>query len=655
MKKITLIFGILSMSWSMLQAQIARKPLIEHFTQASCGPCAAQNPRLYSTLNTFGANNYVKVTYQTSWPGVDPMNAAYPTGPDVRRRLYGVTGVPSASLNGGQEASPDTAINATTLQAAAGLMSNFELRSSHRYLTGRDIEVTIFVKNVSAVNEPAGRVLHTAMTEKTITYTSAPGSNGETEFFYVVRDMYNASTGASTPAGFSMPAMNAGDSATYTFTITAPTYIRTYDEIGFAAFVQDTSNNEVLQSVYSAPLPISVTYDVSTTNATFASTTPGYCDPNLTPSFDVTNAQTTTITSVGAQYTINGGTPVAINVSGLNLTQGQSTTITFPAVTLGLGNNNIKYEVIALNGNQPDYSGSNNLGLTGLRIVASVTAVDTTVSTDFQTMSNLDRAPAKSISVNPNNITAFKISSAIVRGLNSNLGGFGLSDGCFFWDFWTIQSGTASIVYEKINLSANTNAASAQIKWAYAHGHYNNSPDRLRVRVSTDCGATWTTLYNKSGSALATAGNQTGSRFFPQANQWAWDSTSLSNYLTETELMIAFDGISGYGNNLFLDDINIEYGYAVNVNQMDAPTAQLTLFPNPVNNVLNVSFETAATSELTLTISNALGQTIQHVASGTYQGQQTIQVNTSELAAGVYFINAVGENGVTTKQFIVER
>lgn len=655
MKKITLIAGLLAMSWSMLQAQIARKPLVEHFTQASCGPCAGQNPTLYNTLNTFGDSNYVKVTYQTSWPGIDPMNAAYPAGPDARRRLYGVTGVPSANLNGSTPSSPNTAVTAATLQTAAGLMSNFELRSSHRYLTGRDIEVTIVIKNVGTTNEPAGRILHTAMTEKSVTYASAPGSNGETAFFNVVRNMYNASNGVSSTAGFSMPAMNTGDSATYTFTITSPTYIRTYDEIGFATFIQDSSTNEVLQSEYSAPLPISVTYDVSTANATFAGTVAGYCDPNLTPSFDVTNTKATTITSVDAQYTINGGTPVPINVTGLNLTQGQSTTITFPAITLTTGAKNIEYTVLALNGSQPDFSSSNNIGLKGLRVVASNTAVANTISTDFQTIPVGVGAPSNTISVNPNRIAAFKVDNTISSTITQNLGGFGNSNGCYMWDFWNIQSGTASIVYEKIDLAANANINGAKIKWASAHGHYNNSPDRLRVKVSTDCGATWTTLYNKAGSALANAGNVTNGRFFPQPNQWVWDSVNLDNYITETELMIAFEGESGFGNSLYIDDINMEYSYPVNVNQVDAPAAQLALFPNPVSNVLNVSFETAATSELTLTISNALGQTIQHVASGTYQGPQTIQVNTSELAAGVYFINAVGKNGVTTKQFIVER
>lgn len=655
MKKLTLLAGMLALGWAAAQAQTAKIPLIEHFTQASCGPCASQNPTLYNTLNAFGAANYVKLTYQVSWPGYDPMNEQYPAGPNDRRNYYGVTGVPNVSMNGGAPGAPNTVVTSSSLQTAAALTTNFEIIPSHRYLTGRDVEVTVKIKNVGTVNEPAGRILHSAMTEKEVNYATAPGSNGETQFFYVVRNMYNASTGASSTAGHALPAINAGDSVSYVFTVTTPSYVRTYDEIGFGFYVQNGTTKEVLQSAYSAPVPLTNRYDVSTANATFGSTAPGYCNPSFTPQFDATNVEANALTSIDAQYTINGGTPVPISVTGLNLAQGQSTTITFPTVTLPSGVSSIEYSIMGLNGNNPDYTASNNLGLTGVAIIAAPNAVGTTVSSDFQSMAIGAGAPANSIAINPDGIRAYKVNNTIASSVTWNLGGFGNSNGCYRWDFWAIQSGTASILYEKIDLAANQNINGATLKWAYAHAHYQNAPDRLRVKVSTDCGATWTTLVDKAGSGLATAGEVTSARFYPQVNQWAWDSVSLDGYITSTDLMIEFEGVSGYGNSLYLDDINIEISRAVNVDQVAAPTAELSIFPNPVRNVLNVSFETVDAAELTLTVTNALGQTVQHVASGTYQGAQTIQVDTRQLAAGVYFLNAVGENGVTTKRFVVER
>ncbi len=71
MKRFTLIAAVLLLS-SGLYAQSQRLVLLEHFTQASCGPCATYNPSIHTWL----VNNPDKITsinYHTSWPGYDPM------------------------------------------------------------------------------------------------------------------------------------------------------------------------------------------------------------------------------------------------------------------------------------------------------------------------------------------------------------------------------------------------------------------------------------------------------------------------------------------------------------------------------------------------------------------------------------------------------
>ena len=88
MKNLLLSFTVLSIiALGSVNAQVQKTPFVEHFTQASCGPCASQNPGMYTILNTFGSANYVKLTYQVSWPGTDPMNAEYPAGPSARTDL----------------------------------------------------------------------------------------------------------------------------------------------------------------------------------------------------------------------------------------------------------------------------------------------------------------------------------------------------------------------------------------------------------------------------------------------------------------------------------------------------------------------------------------------------------------------------------------
>ena len=88
-----------------LLGQSQRKVLIEHFTQASCGPCAAINPQLQPILER-NKTKITKITHQVSWPGVDPMNKDNPGEVQDRVNYYGVTGVPDIFLDAYSSGNP---------------------------------------------------------------------------------------------------------------------------------------------------------------------------------------------------------------------------------------------------------------------------------------------------------------------------------------------------------------------------------------------------------------------------------------------------------------------------------------------------------------------------------------------------------------------
>ncbi len=56
-----------------------------------------------------------------------------------------------------------------------------------------------------------------------------------------------------------------------------------------------------------------------------------------------------------------------------------------------------------------------------------------------------------------------------------------------------------------------------------------------------------------------------------------------------------------------------------------------------------------------MTIFNALGQQVQNVTTGTFEGENTVEVNTSELASGVYLLNLASDKGLVTKRFTVKQ
>jgi PKD repeat protein len=84
--------------------------------------------------------------------------------------------------------------------------------------------------------------------------------------------------------------------------------------------------------------------------------------------------------------------------------------------------------------------------------------------------------------------------------------------------------------------------------------------DSLNIYISTDCGGTWTRLYTKGGAQLATVAGALTTAFTPTANsQWARDSVSLSAYVGQPSVYLKFESRSGWGNNIYLDNINVKY------------------------------------------------------------------------------------------------
>ena len=452
MKKTLLLLGACFMV-SLAFAQVAKTPLIEHFTQASCPPCATFNPTLKNTLDNFGTANYVKVTHQTSWPGFDPMNEAFPEGPDVRRTYYGVTGVPNVSLNGGAVGAPNTVVTSSTLQSAASQTTPYRITATQNWVNAGQVDLNITVENTT--NSPVSTAdrLFVALLEEEITYSSAPGTNGETEFYYVMRQMYNASTGApDATSGTPLASIAANSSVTYNLSITnIPTYVRDKREIAFAVYAQNSITREVLQAAKSIGTQnIPGVIEVSANSQSVVGS--GLCDLSFDPEITITNGDPfITINNAVVEYSINGGAPVQQSYSGA-LAFGQSAAISFPSNTLASGNNEITHRVVSVNGGPNWVSGA------AVEMpVQSVSKLNATpqngsITAGFENTPNvaLTRDTPDGI-FSSNDVSEGQF--AILKGSllqRPPLGGFGNSDSSIIFDYWTIQSGQMDFVLQKI-------------------------------------------------------------------------------------------------------------------------------------------------------------------------------------------------------------
>lgn len=644
MKK-QLLYLATMLAFGTVSAQnVAKTPMNEHFTSASCGPCVQQNIEIKAVLAAY-SGNYVKVNHQGNY-SFDPMENQFPAGAEVRGQYYNLQGVPTSVLNG-NDGYPSDIITAATLAAVAAQTTPYEVLVTQTFTSPTSIDLVVEVVNHSSADISTANKIFISMIENEVTFTSAPGSNGETVFEYVLRQMYDANTGAANAtAGAALGTIPANSSQTFNLTITPPSYIADLKEVAFAAYIQLASSDHMEQAGKSQPSTnIPGLLDLATsTNSTVGS---GYCNYSFDPVINFTNNTAgTDVTTFTVQYDINGGTPVQETYNG-TLTNGQSTTVSFPNINLPAGTSVINYEVVSVNGANA-YSGGAVQMASETFNKLSATASTNPLSEGFQGPT-LAPAPAGVIADNPNGISAQTVSDANV-GTGHNLGGHGNTDGCFFWDFYTTQSGSSKLVFEKLDFTGKTGN---QLTFSHAYAQYSSENDRLKVNVSTDCGATWTTVLNKAGAALATApvhGNNT--RFWPEITEWEDNTVDLSAYDNETEVIIAFEGTSDYGNSLFIDDVNTSQ--SLGVNEINQNIANLSIMPNPVANRMNVSFSTESAVS-NITISNLQGQIVKTISENTVKGENNIEINTTELVSGVYFFTIASATNVSTQRFIVNK
>jgi hypothetical protein len=100
MKKIMcLIIAILFLTTSVLTSQVRKIVLMEEATNASCPPCAANNPTLQAFFESY-FGGVISVRYHAWWPGSDPMYSLNITDNTNRINYYGISGVPNYMMDG---------------------------------------------------------------------------------------------------------------------------------------------------------------------------------------------------------------------------------------------------------------------------------------------------------------------------------------------------------------------------------------------------------------------------------------------------------------------------------------------------------------------------------------------------------------------------
>lgn len=328
MKKNTFIIASLLMLFSLkVSAQNERVLLFECFTNTSCGPCAQQNPALDALINA-NADRVAAIKYHMNWPGAnDPMYLHNTVDNNARRGVYEVSSVPHTVVDGIRYANVPSGLSQNTVNTWLNIESPFEMRLSYEVdEAANTITVHVMGRASQAV---AGNVkLYVGVIEREIHYTSAPGANGERDFYSVMKKLLPSASGTS------IGNVEADSYFAYTFTWELAN-VYNNDQLDAIAWLQNANTKEVYQACksseniepfYANEAMLSDISNVKSTN----------CSGEIQPKVLLTNNGSNALTSAEFEVVVNGETLGNVGWSG-NLA-------TFKSETVDLGKFNFPVE-----------------------------------------------------------------------------------------------------------------------------------------------------------------------------------------------------------------------------------------------------------------------------------------------------------------------
>lgn len=377
---------------------------------------------------------------------------------------------------------------------------------------------------------------------------------------------------------------------------------------------------------------------------------PGFCDHAYKPRVQIINNSTNPVDTFRVGYKLNNGNYTYKTVTS-TLAAGDSTIITFADDTLSPGKNVVEFNAnVDSTDHLVEISIRNNTEPSSPIYTLPPNPFDTNLWEDFESYSAGDAKPDHSFLIGQTG-KSFVLNQSKVPGLNHPIGAYGNSGNSYCFYFYEMSVGIeSSIVFEKLDFSGKN---SGKLRFDHAYAQYQNEKDNLKILVSADCGANWTTVYNKSGSALATAPANSGGAFYPKFNQWTSDTVDINAMGGESEVLLKIKATSDFGNNLFLDNIVIYDANTVGQQEKEG-FSSLNVYPNPVTDIVNVDMTLNKTSDVQVNVINSKGQIVHEELLGTLSaGKHNRKIVTENLSPGLYNLQVIAGNKLTVEQISI--
>ncbi|HWY12057.1 MAG TPA: M43 family zinc metalloprotease [Bacteroidia bacterium] len=203
----------------------------------------------------------------------------------------------------------------------------------------------------------------------------------------------------------------------------------------------------------------------------------------------------------------------------------------------------------------------------------------------------------------------------------------------------------------------------ATFTYKYAYRQQTSAyADQLKVQASSNCGGSWNDIYPMSASAMQSGSGGIGTTaFYATPGQFkTYTLTShpaFSTFKTQPNVIIRFmfteDPTTGFGNNIFLDDVN--FNTPLGVNEL-TQSIHLILYPNPTSGSATIEFTLSDKSEVKYNVIDITGRKVEaDKILNLSAGEHSVIVNESQkLKSGIYFVNLELDGQKMSRKLIVE-
>lgn len=126
---------------------------------------------------------------------------------------------------------------------------------------------------------------------------------------------------------------------------------------------------------------------------------------------------------------------------------------------------------------------------------------------------------------------------------------------------------------------------------------------------------------------------------------------------TWNQLAAPYDSFSQAGSyDYYFIEVKDSTGVSAGVHEYTNTAFKLMdIYPNPVQASAKVQFVLGTSEEITFSITNLLGKTMERRTIGGVRGVNTLTINTDKLSDGIYMYSIEGKGKVTTKRMVVNK